>query len=285
MRADRPIGTFLLLWPTLTALTIAGNGKIEIYLLIVFCIGAFLMRSAGCVINDYFDQDIDKKVFRTSTRPLATGKVNNFEALSLFIFLLSLSALLLVFLNFLSFLVATSLAILVALYPLAKRIMKIPQIVLGIVFSGGIPMAFSASINEIPLNAFILMLANFCWILSYDTAYAMTDRDDDQLLNIGNSAIFFKGNEKLIIWIGSLINFFFDTSDRVKLINFFLILMIGLNENINLYFYIFSILNGFFLIYSISMIRLENPDTFFDFFKKNNYIGVLIFISFYVGLN
>ena len=83
MRADRPIGTFLLLWPTLTALTIAGNGKIEIYLLIVFCIGAFLMRSAGCVINDYFDQDIDKKVFRTSTRPLATGKVNNFEALSL----------------------------------------------------------------------------------------------------------------------------------------------------------------------------------------------------------
>ena len=272
MRADRPIGTFLLLWPTLTALTIAGNGKIEIYLLIVFCIGAFLMRSAGCVINDYFDQDIDKKVFRTSTRPLATGKVNNFEALSLFIFLLSLSALLLVFLNFLSFLVATSLAILVALYPLAKRIMKIPQIVLGIVFSGGIPMAFSASINEIPLIAFILMLANFCWILSYDTAYAMTDRDDDQLLNIGNSAIFFKGNEKLIIWIGSLINFF-------------LILVIGLNENINLYFYIFSILNGFFLIYSISMIDLENPDTFFDFFKKNNYIGVLIFISFYIGLN
>ena len=133
-------------------------------------------------------------------------------------------------------------------------------------------MAFSASINEIPLIAFILMLANFCWILSYDTAYAMTDRDDDQLLNIGNSAIFFKGNEKLIIWIGSLINFF-------------LILVIGLNENINLYFYIFSILNGFFLIYSISMINLENPDTFFDFFKKNNYIGVLIFISFYVGLN
>ena len=150
--------------------------------------------------------------------------------------------------------------------------MKIPQIVLGIVFSGGIPMAFSASINEIPLNAFILMLANFCWILSYDTAYAMTDRDDDQLLNIGNSAIFFRGNEKLIIWIGSLINFF-------------LILVIGLNENINLYFYIFSILNGFFLIYSISMIDLENPDTFFDFFKKNNYIGVLIFFSFYVGLN
>ena len=177
MRADRPIGTFLLLWPTLTALTIAGNGKIEIYLLIVFCIGAFLMRSAGCVINDYFDQDIDKKVFRTSTRPLATGKVNNFEALSLFVFLLSLSALLLIFLNLLSFLVATSLAILVSFYPLAKRIMKIPQIVLGIVFSGGIPMAFSASINEIPLIAFILMLANFCWILSYDTAYAMTDRD------------------------------------------------------------------------------------------------------------
>ena len=272
MRADRPIGTFLLLWPTLTALTIAGNGEIEIYLLIVFCIGAFLMRSAGCVINDYFDQDIDKKVFRTSTRPLATGKVNNFEALSLFVFLLSLSALLLIFLNLLSFLVATSLAILVALYPLAKRIMKIPQIVLGIVFSGGIPMAFSASINEIPLIAFILMLANFCWILSYDTAYAMTDRDDDQLLNIGNSAIFFKGNEKLIICIGSLINFF-------------LILMIGLNENINLYFYIFSILNGFFLIYSISMIDLENPDTFFDFFKKNNYIGVLIFFYFYVGIN
>ncbi len=272
MRADRPIGTFLLLWPTLTALTIAGNGKIENYLLIVFCTGAFLMRSAGCVINDYFDQDIDKKVFRTSTRPLATGKVNNFEALSLFIFLLSLSALLLVFLNLLSLLVATSLAILVAFYPLAKRIMKIPQIVLGIVFSGGIPMAFSASINEIPFIAFILMLANFCWILSYDTAYAMTDRDDDQLLNIGNSAIFFKGNEKLMVCLGSLINFF-------------LILIIGLNENINLYFYIFSVINGFLLIYSINMIDEENPDTFFDFFKKNNYVGILIFMSFYIGLN
>ena len=100
----------------------------------------------------------------------------------------------------------------------------------------------------------------------------MTDRDDDQLLNIGNSAIFFKGNEKLIIWIGSLINFF-------------LILVIGFSENINLYFYIFSIMNGFFLIYSINMIDVKNPDTFFDFFKKNNYVGVLIFISFYMGLN
>ena len=116
------------------------------------------------------------------------------------------------------------------------------------------------------------MLANFCWILSYDTAYAMTDRDDDQLLNIGNSAIFFKGNEKLIIWLGSLINFF-------------LILMIGFSENINLYFYIFSIINGLFLIYSINMIDEKNPNTFFDFFKKNNYVGVLIFISFYMGLN
>ena len=113
MRADRPIGTFLLLWPTLTALTIAGSGKIEIHLLIIFCIGTFLMRSAGCVINDYFDQDIDKKVYRTNKRPLATGSVSNFEALFLFTFLLSLSALLLIFLNLLSFLIASSLLILV----------------------------------------------------------------------------------------------------------------------------------------------------------------------------
>ena len=272
MRADRPIGTFLLLWPTLTALTIAGSGKIEIHLLIIFCIGTFLMRSAGCVINDYFDQDIDRKVYRTNKRPLATGSVSNFEALFLFTFLLSLSALLLIFLNLLSFLIASSLLILVIFYPLAKRIMNIPQIVLGIVFSGGILMAFSASINEIPLIAFVLMFANFCWIFSYDTAYAMTDRDDDKFLNIGNSSNFFKGNEKLVIWLGSLINFF-------------LIFVTGLNENINSYFYIFSIINGFFLIYSINMIEKNKTDTFFNFFKKNNYIGALIFISFFAGLN
>jgi len=272
MRADRPIGTFLLLWPTLTALTIAGNGKIEIHLLIIFCIGTFLMRSAGCVINDYFDQDIDRKVYRTNKRPLATGSVSNFEALFLFTFLLSLSALLLIFLNLLSFLIASSLLILVIFYPLAKRIMNVPQIVLGIVFSGGILMAFSASINEIPLIAFVLMFANFCWIFSYDTAYAMTDRDDDKFLNIGNSSNFFKGNEKLVIWLGSLINFF-------------LIFVTGLNENINSYFYIFSIINGFFLIYSINMIDRNKTGTFFSFFKKNNYIGALIFISFFAGLN
>ena len=231
MRADRPIGTFLLLWPTLTALTIAGSGKIEIHLLIIFCIGTFLMRSAGCVINDYFDQDIDKKVYRTHKRPMAAGSVSNFEALFLFTFLLSLSALLLIFLNLLSFLIASSLLILVIFYPLAKRIMNIPQIVLGIVFSGGILMAFSASINEIPLIAFVLMFANFCWILSYDTAYAMTDRDDDQLLNIGNSAIFFKGNEKLIIWIGSLINFFLPLKLSIRL-KYLVVLWARLKKNL-----------------------------------------------------
>ena len=271
MRVDKPIGTLLLLWPTLTALIIAGDGNIEAYLLIVFCLGTFFMRSAGCVINDYLDQNFDKKVSRTIERPLASGKVTNFEALSLFIFLITISSLLLSFLNFLSFLIALVFVILAILYPLAKRVMKMPQIFLGIVFSGGIPLAFSATLNDLPYSAFILMLANFCWIFSYDTAYAMTDREDDQLLNIGNSALYLKGKEKLIIFIGSLINL---------LLLFFL----GLGENINSYFYIFFLLNGLFLVYSINIIDEKDKHSFFIFFKKNNYIGLLIFISFYIGL-
>jgi 4-hydroxybenzoate polyprenyltransferase len=272
MRADRPVGTFLLLWPTLTALIIAGKGNVETHLLIIFCLGTFLMRSAGCVINDYFDQDFDRKVLRTSKRPLASGIVSNSEALTIFGILIFLSLILLTFLNFLSFIIAFAFSVLVILYPLAKRVIKIPQIILGIVFSGGIPLAFAASLNDLPANVFVLMLANFFWILSYDTAYAMTDREDDQLLKLGNSAILIKGKEKLIIFFGSMINLF-------------LIFFVGISENINSYFYIISVINGCFLIYSIIIIDRENVNSFFNFFKKNNYIGALIFFSFYIGLN
>ena len=216
MRLDKPIGTLLLLWPTLWALWLSSAGRPDWMLVWVFALGTLLMRSAGCVINDFADRDFDKHVERTRERPLTTGQVSSREALALFALLclasfalvLLLRKPLLIWLSFAAFFLA-------ATYPLTKRFFAIPQAYLGVAFGFGIPMAYAAQLGEVPAQAWWLLLANVFWAVAYDTEYAMVDRNDDLKIGIKTSAITFgrfdvaavmlcyAATLALIAWVGS----------------------------------------------------------------------------------
>jgi len=191
MRMDKPIGTLLLLWPTLWGLWIAGNGQPNLLVVLIFVLGTFLMRSAGCVINDYADRHFDKHVQRTSQRPFARGVVSEREALLLALVLALLSFLLILPLNKLTWLMSVPAVFVAASYPFTKRFFPMPQAYLGIAFSFGIPMAFAALNNQVPWLAWLLLLANAFWTVAYDTAYAMADKPDDLKIGIKTSAITF----------------------------------------------------------------------------------------------
>ncbi len=192
IRFDRPIGTLLLLWPTLWGLWIASSGVPNLTLLIVFTLGTLLMRSAGCAINDVADRDIDRHVERTAQRPLAAGLISPREALVVTTILALLAlALVIAFLNTLTLQLAVVAALLAASYPFIKRFFVMPQAYLGIAFGFGIPMAFAAATNTVPAIAWWLLAANALWTIAYDTEYAMVDRDDDVKIGIKTSAILF----------------------------------------------------------------------------------------------
>lgn len=191
MRADKPIGTLLLLWPTYWALWLASDGIPDWTVLAAFTIGTFLMRSAGCVINDFADRDFDGAVERTKKRPFAQGRVGKKEALLLTAFLCLLAALCLIPLNHLTWLMSLPALFLALTYPFTKRFFPIPQLYLGLAFSFGIPMAFAAVAGNVPFEAWILFAANALWTLAYDTVYAMADKEDDLKIGIKTSAITF----------------------------------------------------------------------------------------------
>ncbi len=199
MRLDRPVGTLLLLWPTLAALWVAADGLPPIGLIMVFAIGTFLMRAAGCVVNDYADRDLDPGVARTAARPLATGAISTNAALGAFFVLAFLAMTLLLYLNTLTrWLAVAGLAIAVT-YPFMKRWTYLPQVVLGAAFSWGIVMAFAAVGSAIPEHGWLLFLASVLWIVAYDTMYAMVDRDDDLKVGIKSTAILFGEADRLMI--------------------------------------------------------------------------------------
>ncbi|WP_049255343.1 4-hydroxybenzoate octaprenyltransferase [Neisseria bacilliformis] len=191
MRADKPIGTMLLLWPTLWALWAAAGGMPDIAVLAAFVLGTFLMRSAGCVANDFADRDFDGRVARTKNRPFARGEVSGREALLLILVLCAAAALCLLPLNRLTWLMSLPALFLAFTYPFTKRFFPIPQLYLGLAFSFGIPMAFAAVRGSVPPPAWILFAANVFWTLAYDTAYAMADKPDDLKIGIKTSAITF----------------------------------------------------------------------------------------------
>ena len=191
MRADKPIGTLLLLWPTYWALWLASDGIPDWTVLAAFTIGTFLMRSAGCVINDFADCDFDGAVERTKNRPFAQGRVGKKEALLLTAFLCLLAALCLIPLNHLTWLMSLPALFLALTYPFTKRFFPIPQFYLGLAFSFGIPMAFAAVVGNVPFEAWILFAANVLWTLAYDTVYAMADKEDDLKIGIKTSAVTF----------------------------------------------------------------------------------------------
>ena len=200
MRLEKPIGIYLLLWPTLWALWIASKGVPSLGLLLIFVFGTLFMRAAGCVINDYADRHFDGHVARTRARPLADGRVSPREALVLFALLVGLSFILVLFTNLTTILLSFGGLALAACYPFMKRYTYYPQVVLGAAFSWGMPMAFSAVTGELPpAEAWLLYIANLLWTVAYDTYYAMTDREDDLKIGVKSTAILFGDADRIII--------------------------------------------------------------------------------------
>jgi 4-hydroxybenzoate polyprenyltransferase len=198
-RVDKPIGIYLLLWPTLWALWIAARGVPSLSNLLIFVIGVILMRAAGCVINDFADRKVDGHVKRTEQRPLVSGKVSSREALVLFAVLVGLSFLLVLLTNSLTVWLSFGGLALAACYPFMKRYTYYPQVVLGAAFSWGMPMAFTAETGDLPAAAWLLYIANLLWTVGYDTYYAMTDREDDLKIGVKSTAVLFGDADRVII--------------------------------------------------------------------------------------
>ncbi|TCG09985.1 4-hydroxybenzoate polyprenyltransferase [Paraburkholderia steynii] len=201
VRMDKPIGSLLLLWPTLNALWIASDGHPSLSLLVIFALGTILMRSAGCAINDYADRDFDRYVKRTENRPITSGKIKAWEAVALAAGLSLIAFLLILPLNALTKELSVAALFVAGTYPFTKRFFAIPQAYLGIAFGFGIPMAFAAILNQVPLLAWVMLIANVFWSVAYDTEYAMVDRDDDIKIGIRTSALTFGRFDLLAIML------------------------------------------------------------------------------------
>ena len=266
MRLEKPIGTFLLLWPTLSAFMVLKDGSPTIKLVIIFCIGTFLMRSAGCVINDLFDKDFDGKVERTKERPIVTGEVSSIEAIVLFFILIGLSAVLLIWTNKFTVLIAGIGLLIAVFYPLTKRFFKVPQLFLGLAFSWGILMVSAAELEKISFTSLIMFSACFFWILAYDTAYALSDKEGDLSIGLNSSAITFGKNTPALIVV-------------FHLISLCLWSLCALVEKMSPIFYlsIFVCLGLVFI--QFLLVRNEEPDKCLKAFKQNNWIGFSILVG------
>ncbi len=264
MRIERPIGTLLLLWPTLWALWIAGAGRPDVTVVAVFVVGVFLMRAAGCVINDYADRHIDPHVERTRERPLATGRVTEREALVLFAVLLALAFALVLTQNRLTILLAFAGAGLATCYPFMKRYTHLPQVFLGVAFAWGVPMAFAALTGQVPPLAWLMLTSVALWVLVYDTMYAMVDRIDDLRIGVKSTAILFGDADRIIIGIAQLM---------------FLValLLIGQQAELGPWYdagVAVAVLLGF---YQQWLIRDRDRGGCFRAFLNNNWLGAAVF--------
>lgn len=266
MRLDKPIGILLLLWPMLWGLWFAANGVPDLMILGIFIMGTILMRSAGCVINDYADQKIDPYVERTKSRPLVIGAVTAKEALLLAAGLSFCAFLLILPLNNLTIMLSVIALFLAASYPFTKRFFAMPQAYLGIAFSFGIPMAFAAQSEELPMIAWLLMLATIFWVIAYDTAYAMVDKADDLKIGIKTSAITFGR---------------FDVVGVMSCHVIFLSIMIwiGLMQQLGIAFYIGLAVALRLVIYQYRLVYHREPTSCFKAFLNNNRVGAVIFIG------
>ena len=263
MRVDRPIGFYLLMWPVLWAFLIATDGQPTIIYMIIFAIGIIATRSAGCIINDYFDQDIDKKVERTKNRVLANEKVSNKEAISIFtiLMLICLSLLLMLGLEILIFAILSF--FLLIIYPLMKRYFKMPQLILGLAFGSSIPMVFIIETGEMDINCFLLYFLTVIWAIVYDTYYAMADKKDDNKIGVQSSAIFFGDNDIKI-------------SKNLHYLVIVVFLLIGLLNNFNLFFYFFILLSCLCIIYQNLLVSNRIPYQCISAFENNNIFGLIV---------
>lgn len=265
-RVNRPIGIYLLLWPTISALWIAEEGFPRLSLLFIFVVGATLMRSAGCCINDFADNKIDGKVVRTERRPLVLGSLTRRDAFLCFAVLSLISFGLVLMTNEKTISLSFAAVALVAVYPFMKRFTNLPQLVLGIAFSWGILMAFSAAIGNVPQSAYLLFVANCLWTVAYDTQYAMVDREFDIKIGVKSTAILFGDADKIII---SILQVMFILAMIFAGIQF------GLGTS---YFLSLIIASGLFT-YQQYLLKDRLPELCFESFLNNNWVGAVIFIG------
>ncbi|MGE0370404.1 MAG: 4-hydroxybenzoate octaprenyltransferase [Gammaproteobacteria bacterium] len=264
MRLDRPIGIFLLLWPTLWALWIAGAGRPDPVVCVVFVLGVLLMRSAGCVINDFADRGFDPHVARTRDRPLARGQATPREALILFAALCLAAFALVLTMNRLTVLLSLAGALLAATYPFMKRYTDLPQIYLGLAFGWAVPMAFAAQTGAVPEAAWLLYLASLLWTTAYDTMYAMVDREDDLRIGVRSTAILFGAADRLAVGLlqaGALL----------------VLLLLGSRLQLGAGYYAGLAAAAGLALYQQYLIRARDPARCFRAFLNNNWFGAAVF--------
>lgn len=269
MRLDRPIGILLLLWPTLWALWVAGAGRPDWSVAFIFCSGVVLMRSAGCVINDYADRKIDGSVERTKGRPLVTGRISAREALALFSILMGLAFIMVLFTNLFTIILSFGAAFLAATYPFMKRYTHFPQVVLGAAFAWSIPMSFAAQTNSLPSEVWLIYSATLLWTVAYDTMYAMVDRDDDLKIGVKSTAIIFGRADKLIIGV-------------LQFLTLMLLVTLGSRLALGAYYDLGLLCAAGLFLYQQILIRRRDRDRCFKAFLNNNWVGIVIFTGLFL---
>ncbi|WP_434064591.1 4-hydroxybenzoate octaprenyltransferase [Symbiopectobacterium purcellii] len=271
MRIDKPIGSLLLLWPTLWALWLAGGGVPRPWTLLVFVAGVFLMRAAGCVINDYADRHFDGHVKRTASRPLPSGLVSEQSAKVLFVVLVLMAFALVLTLNRMTIWLSVAALALAWIYPFMKRVSHLPQFVLGAAFGWSIPMAYAAVSESLPASAWIMFLAYICWTVAYDTQYAMVDRDDDLKIGIKSTAILFGRFYTLIIGL-------------LQASMLALMVVLGMQMKLGAVFYLSVLMAAGLFGYQQWLTAGRECDACFRAFHNNNFVGMVFFAGIVLGL-
>ena len=270
MRMDKPIGTLLLLWPTLWALTISAQGMPNVSVLVVFTLGVIFMRAAGCVINDFADRNVDGHVKRTKQRPLPSGRVSAKEAIALFLLLALSSFLLVMSMNPLTIKLSFVGLFLAFIYPFMKRYTHLPQLFLGLAFSWSIPMAWAAQANEVPMMVWFIFAINALWTIAYDTQYAMVDRDDDLKIGIKSTAILFGRYDKMVIGL-------------LQLMTLVMLMWVGNYYQLGASYYWSLLIAGALFVFQQHLIRHRERALCFRAFLNNNYVGMVITIGFFIA--
>ena len=271
MRLDKPIGSLLLLWPTYWALFLSADGWPDLDILVIFTLGVFIMRTAGCVINDFADRKIDKHIVRTQGRPLATGEISSNSALVLFGLLLLVALGLVLQTNLLTIKLSLIALLLATLYPFTKRWTNLPQLVLGAAFGMSVPMAFSAQTGVIPLTAWLVFIATLVWTLIYDTFYAMADRDEDLKIGVKSTAILFAKYDQIIITL-------------LQILLIIVFVLIGNTFDLGLIYDFSLVIISFFMIYHQFLLKKRQKEEYFKAFINNNFIGMTVFLGIFLSV-
>ena len=271
MRVDKTIGIYLLLWPTVWGLLWAAEGLPPLHICLIFVMGVVLMRSAGCVINDYADRKVDGAVERTQARPIVSGEVEPKEALQLFYLLVASAFVLVLFLNTKTIILSIGALFLASLYPFMKRYTYFPQVILGAAFGWSIPMAFMATLGELPAWLWLIYIANLTWTVAYDTAYAMVDREDDIAIGVKSTAILFGRFDVTIIVL-------------LNITTLVLLAYVGWLTNLHSLFYLGLAAAAVMFAYQFTLIKTRQRDACFAAFLHNHWVGLSIAIGLAFGV-